>query len=540
MSNGTDEDLSYPDRFAGMHGHTTFSVFDGLGYPDEHIDFILSNGGDAWSLTDHGNGNGLAHARKHAQKVTKAGRRFRQIYGVEFYFVPDLRRWRIDYEDAKVVQQKAKDDKKKLAEEQVVQADDAEEAGHVVENEEETKQVSSDKPEWKRRYHLVVTARSRKGLENINRLVKRSFTEGYYKFPRIDFAMLQEHCEDIFVSSACLGGILSQRILNCHVRDRGIDEIQRQLSDVTGRFVEILGRENFALELQFNKLPAQHIVNEHLLEHHRRTGIQLISTCDSHYPTPEKWEARELYKQLGWMRNEGEIRQLPERQDLKCELYPKNHNQMWDEFLSHRGDYDFYKGQAHLIRDSITRTHDLVWNHFQDCWIDTRVKLPKIDTSVKSEIEQLSELAYSGLKQLGLDTDQRYIDRLELELSDIGYMGFTSYFLVMDRIFKQAAQRTLFGAARGCFISDTLVKCKDNISIPISQIVKSQEVIDAYGQIQCVKSVLRYEIDEEILELTFEDGRVIECTADHEFLTTDGRWVRAADLTEQDDVKEIS
>ena len=88
-----------PDRFVGLHAHSTFSTFDGLGYPADHINFVLSEsqGMDAWALTDHGNGNGLAHAHSHAVKMQKAGRNFRQVYGVEFYFVPSLQQWSTDY-----------------------------------------------------------------------------------------------------------------------------------------------------------------------------------------------------------------------------------------------------------------------------------------------------------------------------------------------------------------------------------------------------------------------------------------------------------
>ena len=97
-----------PTRFVGLHGHTGFSVFDGLGYPSDHIDFVIENGMDAWALTDHGNGSGLAHAHKHAEKVKKAGKKFRQIYGCEFYFVPDLKQWKDDYEQAKIDRAAAK------------------------------------------------------------------------------------------------------------------------------------------------------------------------------------------------------------------------------------------------------------------------------------------------------------------------------------------------------------------------------------------------------------------------------------------------
>src|SRR6056300_949015 len=148
--------LTPPDRFVGLHGHTSFSVFDGLGYPDQHIDFVLENGMDAWAMTDHGNGSGLAHAHKHATKLQKSGKKYRQVYGCEFYFVPDLEQWKIDYESAKA---KRREEKKKAIKEE-------DEGGHIVENEEETKTFKLGDDEWKRRYHLVITAKNRIGLGN--------------------------------------------------------------------------------------------------------------------------------------------------------------------------------------------------------------------------------------------------------------------------------------------------------------------------------------------------------------------------------------
>ena len=79
------------------------------------------------------------------------------------------------------------------------------------------------------------------------------------------------------------------------------EEIQLELMGLTERFVDAVGEENFYLELQFNRLKQQHLVNHHLLRHSDTSGIKLISTADSHYYSPDKWEARELYKKLGWM-----------------------------------------------------------------------------------------------------------------------------------------------------------------------------------------------------------------------------------------------
>ena len=69
--------LSAPDRFISLHSHDGFSTFDGLGYPQEHIDFVIENGMDGWCLTNHGHMNSFGHAFVHAEKILKRGGNFK-------------------------------------------------------------------------------------------------------------------------------------------------------------------------------------------------------------------------------------------------------------------------------------------------------------------------------------------------------------------------------------------------------------------------------------------------------------------------------
>ena len=42
-------------NFVGLHAHSVAgSIFDALGYPQDHMDFAYENGNDALALTDHG------------------------------------------------------------------------------------------------------------------------------------------------------------------------------------------------------------------------------------------------------------------------------------------------------------------------------------------------------------------------------------------------------------------------------------------------------------------------------------------------------
>ena len=88
--------------FVGLHAHSVAgSIFDALGYPQQHMDFAYDNGMDALALTDHGNANGLAYQVIHAKKMASEGKEFKPIFGCEAYFVPSIANWKEDYDRIK-------------------------------------------------------------------------------------------------------------------------------------------------------------------------------------------------------------------------------------------------------------------------------------------------------------------------------------------------------------------------------------------------------------------------------------------------------
>ena len=178
--------------FVNLHGHSTFSVFDGLGFPDEHMDFAYENGMDALALTDHGSMNGLSYQVLHAQKMKEKGINFKPIFGVEAYFHHSISEWKQLKESQAAAKKAAKSEE--------------DEVSLTVENEEESK--SSTKNVLNKRRHLVLLAQNQVGLNNIFTLISKSYQgDNYYRFPRIDYDMLKAHSEGVIASSACLGGI---------------------------------------------------------------------------------------------------------------------------------------------------------------------------------------------------------------------------------------------------------------------------------------------------------------------------------------------
>ena len=121
------------------------------------------------------------------------------------------------------------------------------------------------------------------------------------------------------------------------------------------RFVDCVGFDNFFLELQFNGLNAQDLTNRCVLAAAKKSGARLVSTADSHFPDPNMWEAREIYRHLlpGRIKPGEDVIQLPKKEDMKTMLYPKNAQQMWDEYLNRREKFDWYQGTEDMVRISI-------------------------------------------------------------------------------------------------------------------------------------------------------------------------------------------
>ena len=427
--------MSNQIKFVGLHAHSVFSVFDGLGYPQDHIDFAIENGMDALALTDHGNMNGLAYQVLHAKKVQKEGKDFKPIFGIEGYFIDSVAKWK---------EEKAEIDKNKKG-----RKAKEENSAVVIEDEEATKR--QEKNILNRRAHLVLLAQNQTGLNNLFTIVSKSFDpNNFYRYPRIDYDMLREHNEGIIVSSACMGGPLSKDYWNN--REEGDDAVQRAMVETIENFTSIFG-DRFYGELQWNSIPEQHEINKHIIRAAEKTNIKLISTADSHYPRPELFKDRELYKQLGWLgksKPDYAESNLPEsREELKYELYPKNGDQMWEAYKTYSEqcgvDYD-----DDFIRETIERTYQIAHGRIESFYPDATVRLPDfVVPNGKSADEALRDLCFEGLNEKGLVAKDGYSDRLKQELEVIEDRGFSKYFLTMKAVADEATKTQLVGAGRG-------------------------------------------------------------------------------------------
>jgi DNA polymerase-3 subunit alpha len=487
-----------PKKFVGLHAHSTFSIGDAIGRPQEHIDFARENGMDALALTDHGNMNGFSHQYLYGKKLKKQGINFKALPGCEAYFVPSLDSWKKLYDQSRAdalqakLEKKAKETNKQIDKliadvsagtkadlitgQANAQLDDEMQGDTGVEDEE------ASKSKWKnplfQRNHLVLLPKNTAGLKALFSCISDSFIDGFYRFPRMDFAMLEKHAKgNIVASSACVAGMPSRIIFDNQVEqewdkftpnDDNKEVIQKELAEMVARFHQALGPENFYLELQFNKLGAQHLANYHILECSKRTGVKVVTTCDSHYSNPTHWREREIYRHMAMLKFfKGKEVDLPESvEDLKCELYPKNAEQVWSTYKNTTKEFDFYDDD--VIKESIERTHEVAHEQIEDVDMDRRIKFPAISRLVeKDRLEQLYKklgegkdedaVAFAELKRTTIDgarwrgvaEKDEYIARLKTELEVVKHLKFSKYFLTYTKIMKTVGEQCLTGPGRG-------------------------------------------------------------------------------------------
>src|SRR3954466_13952342 len=112
--------------------------------------------------------------------------------------------------------------------------------------------------------HLVLLAETNEGYHNLIKLVSDGYTEGFYYKPRIDKELLAQHSKGLIGLSSCLKGEVATGIRT--------DQHQKAIG-AAATYRDILGRGNFFLEMQYQGIDEQRIVNIGLQPIARALGV---------------------------------------------------------------------------------------------------------------------------------------------------------------------------------------------------------------------------------------------------------------------------
>ena len=122
--------------------------------------------------------------------------------------------------------------------------------------------------------HLVLLAETRQGYHNLIKLVSSGYTEGFYYKPRIDKDLLAAHSAGLIGLSSCLKGEVATGIRT---------EQMAKAMQAAATYRDILGAGNFFLEMQYQGIDEQRVVNVGLAPIARDLNLPLVCTNDVHY-----------------------------------------------------------------------------------------------------------------------------------------------------------------------------------------------------------------------------------------------------------------
>lgn len=357
-------------QFCHLHTHTEYSLLDGEASIKKLVARVKELGMDSCAITDHGSMYGVVDFYREAKSQG-----IHPVIGCEVYMAP---RSRFD----KV---------------------------HDIDN---------------KTSHLILLAENQKGYKNLIKLVSAGYIDGFYYKPRIDFEMLKEHSEGIIALSACIAGEVPKALL------RGdYDEAKK----IALKYAEILGKDNYFLEIQDHGLSEQKRIIPDMLRLSEETGIGLVATNDIHYLKKEDAKYQDV---LMCIQMEKKVDD-PDRMKFETEeFYIKSPEEMTSLF--------------EYVPQAIENTEKIAKRCNVDFDFGTRHLPAYAVPDGKDAFEYLRELCQSGLEKRYSPVSDELQKRLDYELGVIKSMGFVDYFLIVwDFIHFAKNNGVMVGPGRG-------------------------------------------------------------------------------------------
>ncbi|MCD7757534.1 MAG: DNA polymerase III subunit alpha, partial [Clostridiales bacterium] len=368
--------------FVHLHVHTEFSLLDGACRITELVKRVKELGQTAVAITDHGNMYGCVDF----YKACKA-EGVKPIIGCEVYVAPRTRFDRVKELDGEA-------------------------------------------------RHLVLLCKNEEGYRNLSYMVSQANIEGFYNRPRIDLDLLRQHHEGLIALSACLAGEIPRLL------DQGLYDAAKEHALLMR---DIMGEENYYLELQDHGIPKQVAVNEGIVRLHRETGIPLVASNDAHYLTQEDSQAQDVLMCIQM----GKTVEDPNRLRFETDqFYIKSEAEMAALFP------DYPEALENTAKIAQRCNMEFEFGHYH---------LPAFHYPEGYDGESLfAKLCNEGYTRRYPADPPGYRERLDYEMQMISQLGFVDYFLIVaDFVGYAKSQDIPVGPGRGSAAGSIVSYCMD-------------------------------------------------------------------------------
>lgn len=291
--------------------------------------------------------------------------------------------------------------------------------------------------------HITLLAQGPEGLQTLNRLSEKAWTEGFYSKPRIDTELLFEDNEGVIVLSGCMSGLIAKAI------ERGDLFHAKKVAE---NYKEALG-DRFFIEVMSSNEPE---LNHALLSIADEVGISPVMTGDCHYARKEDLWIEEAMLILATNPTPDRSADMSRAQKMDIldrlnYLYP-DRTMTFQEIEIYLRDYqtevEAFEKQDILRKDIYENTLRIA-SGVTEYPYHKDIDLLPVSRNEDSH-ELLRKKVYDGLERRGLAGDKRYVDRAEEELAVIKDKNFDPYFIVVEGMVTRARDKEIrIGPGRG-------------------------------------------------------------------------------------------
>ena len=363
-------------NFVHLHVHSEYSLLDGACRIKDMIRWAVENDSPAMAITDHGNMFGVI---EFYLKAKEAG--IKPIIGCEVYMAPRSRFER------------------------------GEKGGRNSQKESS--------------YHLILLAENLRGYKNLLKLVSMGYIEGFYYHPRIDKELLARYSEGLIALTSCVQGEVPTLI----AQDR-VDDARK----VIAQFKEIMGPDNFFLELQNHNLETERKVMPVMVQLAREMNVPLVATNDSHYVKAEDAEIHDVLLAI----QTGKVLDDPNRLRFSGEGFHL------------RGEEEMRRVMSDFPEEALVNTLLIA----DRCKVDLQFGgtiLPDYEVPEGYTPDSyLEKLCWEGARRrYGDEIPQEVKERLQHELNIIKQTGYAGYFLIVWDYVRFAREKGFPVSVRG-------------------------------------------------------------------------------------------
>src|SRR4029078_12140957 len=139
-------------------------------------------------------------------------------------------------------------------------------------------------------YHFTLLAENDTGYHNLVKLVTAGHLDGFHYAPRIDKEMLAARSSGLIGLSGCLAGEI-----NSAIQANNMEKAKQSAAE----YRDILGAENFFVELHDHGMEEQKMCNVTLVQIARDLGIPLVAANDVHFVRRSDHEAHDVMLCIG-------------------------------------------------------------------------------------------------------------------------------------------------------------------------------------------------------------------------------------------------